>query len=88
MLIAFAYTNAKVEDKKYLSENLGDPDLSSETIAKLQDILISCGAQDFVENRISDYLTKSLSALDSLASASEPKYALTELAILATKRTA
>jgi geranylgeranyl diphosphate synthase, type I len=88
MLIAFANTNANVEDKKYLSENLGDPDLSSETITKLQDILVSCGAQDFVENRISDYLAKSLSALDSLACASEPKSALTELAILATKRTA
>ena len=88
MLIAFANTNANVEDKKYLSENLGDPDLSSETITKLQGILISCGAQDFVENRISDYLAKSLSALDSLASAPEPKSALTELAILATKRTA
>ena len=88
MLIAFANTNANVEDKKYLSENLGDPDLSSETITKLQDILVSCGAQDFVENRISDYLAKSLSALDSLSSASEPKSALTELAILATKRTA
>jgi len=86
--MAFANTNANVEDKKYLSENLGDPELSSDTITKLQDILVSCGAQDFVENRISDYLAKSLSALDSLSGASEPKSALTELAILATKRTA
>ena len=88
MLIAFANTNANVEDRQFLSENLGDSDLSSDTIAKLQAILVSCGAQDFVENRISDYLAKALSALDSLAIAPEPKSALTELAILATKRTA
>ena len=49
---------------------------------------MSCGAQDFVENRISDCLAKSLSALDSLEDGSEPKSALTELAILATKRSA
>ena len=88
MLIAFANTNANVENRKHLSENLGDPDLSSDTIKKLQDILVSCGAQDFVENRISDCLAKSLSALDSLVDGSEPKSALTELAILATKRSA
>jgi hypothetical protein len=41
-----------------------------------------------VENRISDYLAKSLSALEALDSESEAKSALTELAILATKRTA
>jgi geranylgeranyl diphosphate synthase type I len=88
MLIAFANSNASASDKDYLAENLGSSDLSGDTISKLQELLVSCGAQDFVENRISDYLAKSLAALDSLPKDSEAKSALTELAILATKRTA
>lgn len=88
MLIAYANSNANSSDKNYLAENLGSSDLSGDTIANLQEILVSCGAQDFVENRISDYLAKSLSALDSLSKDSDAKSALTELAILATKRTA
>jgi geranylgeranyl diphosphate synthase type I len=88
MLIAFANSNANSADKKYLSENLGSSDLSSDTISKLQELLVTCGAQDFVENRISDYLVKSLAALEYFPKDSEAKSALTELAILATKRTA
>jgi geranylgeranyl diphosphate synthase type I len=88
MLIAFANSNANSADKKYLADNLGSSDLSGDTISKLQEILVTCGAQDFVENRISDYLAKSLTALESLEDDSEAKFALTELAILATKRTA
>lgn len=88
MLIAYANSNANSSDKNYLVENLGSSDLSGDTIANLQEILVSCGAQNFVENRISDYLAKSLSALDSLSKDSDAKSALTELAILATKRTA
>jgi geranylgeranyl diphosphate synthase type I len=88
MLIAFANSKANSSDKQYLSEHLGSSELSTDTISKLQELLITCGAQDFVENRISDYLAKSLSALEALDSESEAKSALTELAILATKRTA
>jgi geranylgeranyl diphosphate synthase type I len=88
MLIAFANSKAISSDKQYLSEHLGSSELSTDTISKLQELLITCGAQDFVENRISDYLAKSLSALEALDSESEAKSALTELAILATKRTA
>jgi geranylgeranyl diphosphate synthase type I len=88
MLIAFANSNANSADKKYLSENLGSSDLSSDSISKLQELLVTCGAQDFVENRISEYLAKSLAALEYLPNDSEAKSALTELAILATKRTA
>ena len=88
MLIAFANLNANAADKKFLTENLGSSDLSGDTISKLQKLLVTCGAQDFVESRISEYLAKSLAALESLPSGSEAKSALTELAILATKRSA
>ena len=88
MLIAFANSNANESDKKFLIENLGNPELSAESISKLQSLLVDCGAADFVENRISDYLAKALTAIDSLAEKSDAKSALTELAIIATKRTA
>jgi len=88
MLIAFANLNANAADKKFLIDNLGDSALSSETISKLQSVLVDCGAQDFVENRITDYLDKSVSALDAMADNPEAKTALTELAILATNRSA
>ena len=88
MLIAFANSNTSPSDKKFLVDHLGTQDLSIDTITKLQELLVTCGAHEFVENRISDYLARSLSALDPLPNGSEAKSALTELAILATKRTA
>ena len=88
MLIAFANTNADADSKKFLSTHLGNSNLTSESISQLQEILISCGAQDFVENRISEYLARALDALETLDGDAEAKSALSELAILATKRTA
>lgn len=88
MLIAYANANADETQKKLLTEYLGKPELSPETISELQKVLLDCGAHDFVETRISDYLAKSLAALEALDEASEAKSALTELAILATKRSA
>jgi len=88
MLIAFANSNTNSADKNFLMDNLGNPELSNETISKLQSLLIDCGAQDFAENRISEYLDKALSSLDSLPDNSESKTALKELSILATKRSA
>lgn len=88
MLIAFANLNANAADKKILMDSLGDSSLTNETISKLQSVLVNCGAQDFVENRITDFLEKSVLALDSLADNSEAKTALIELAVLATNRSA
>jgi geranylgeranyl diphosphate synthase type I len=88
LLIAFANSNADEGQKKLLAESLGNPALSAEMISDLQAVLISCGAQEFVENRITSCLTASLSALDSLLGNPEAKEALTELAILATERSA
>jgi geranylgeranyl diphosphate synthase type I len=88
MLIAFANLNADAVDKKFLVDNLGDSSLTSETISRLQNVLVDCGAQNFVENRITEYLDKSVSSLDALAEHPEAKTALTELAILATNRSA
>lgn len=88
LLIAFANSNSNASEKGLLDENLGNSAITGEMISKLQSLLTSCGAQDFVENRISDCLAKSLSALDALVDKPQAKTALTDLAILATKRTA
>jgi geranylgeranyl diphosphate synthase type I len=88
MLIAFANSNAGASEKKYLLDKLGNFALTGDEIAELQNILISCGAQEFVENRITSYLEAALASLDSLSGNPEAKSALIELAILATKRSA
>ena len=88
MLIAFANSNASEADKKFLLDNLGSPSLTAELIAQLQTLLVSCGAQEFVENQIASYLETSLASLNALSGAPEAKTALTELAFLATKRSA
>lgn len=88
LLIAFANTSANADNKELIAGHLGNPHLSREMISELQAVLISCGAQEFVENRITSCLAASLSALDSLSENPEAKDALTELAILATERSA
>ena len=67
MLIAFANANTKEAEKKFIKDNLGSPALDESIILELQNILVSCGAQDFIENRINDYLKKSLVALEQLS---------------------
>jgi geranylgeranyl pyrophosphate synthase len=88
MLIAFANSNAGASEKKYLFDNLGNFALTSDEVSELQKILISCGAQEFVENRITSYLEAALASLDELSGETDAKAALIELAILATKRSA
>ena len=88
MLIAFAYSHATETDCAVLTKHLGSNGISPAEIEILQEILIKCGAQDFIEQRIADCLAAALKALENPAYDIEVKNALTALAILATKRTA
>lgn len=88
MLIAFSYSHASTTDCAVLTEHLGSNGISSAGIKILQEILIKCGAQDFIEHRIADCLTAALKSLENPGYEIEVKDALTKLAILATKRTA
>jgi geranylgeranyl diphosphate synthase type I len=86
MLIAHAANLATPEQLENLNASLGDSELSSQKIAELQQILISCGALDLVEDQIAQ---QTLAATDAIANAeipTEAKLALQELAIMATKR--
>lgn len=88
MLIAFAYSNATADQCAVLAKHLGTNSINPTEIEQLQEILTSCGAKDFIEQRISKCLDSSLESLENLAFDTESKTALTALAILATKRTA
>lgn len=88
MLIAFAYSHATTEECLLLTKHLGSSSISPAEIEILQGILLNCGAQDFIEQRISNCLESALKSLENPAYDIEVKNALTELAILATKRAA
>ena len=88
MLIAYAYAHASAQDLAVMSEYLGASALGQVEIEKLQKILIDCGAQEFIEHRISEYLEIALQSVQNSNFENEVKTALTSLAILATKRTA
>ncbi len=87
MLIAHAYATATSAEKKFIDEHLGSADITAATISELQKLLISCGAQEFIETRISQYLATALAALDEIDDP-DARSALTALAVLATKRAA
>jgi len=87
MLIAHAYATATSAEKKFIDEHLGSADIAAVTISELQKLLISCGAQEFIETRIAHYLANALSALDEISDP-DAHSALTALAVLATKRAA
>lgn len=88
MLIAFAYSHATAPECALLTRHLGSSSISPAEIEILQGILINCGAQDFIEQRISNCLDSALKSLENPAYDIEVKNALRELAILATKRAA
>jgi geranylgeranyl diphosphate synthase type I len=87
MLIAHAYATASSAEKKFIDQHLGSAEITAAIISELQDLLISCGAQEFIETRISQYLATALAALDEIDDP-DVRSALTALAILATKRAA
>jgi geranylgeranyl diphosphate synthase type I len=84
MLIAKARELASPSQVALVNSALGDQDLSAEKVIQVQEALIDCGAQSAIENRISEQLEQALEALADLAD--EVRTALTQLAVMATKR--
>lgn len=84
MLIALARETANSQEINLIESALGKVDLTSEEVSQVQQALINCGAQEKIENRIEQLYEQALSAISQL----DPKVtsALTELAIMATKR--
>lgn len=85
-LIAIAMDRATDVQLKDLKSNFGDPNLSSEQIYLLQEIIISTGAVSHIESMIKELTDTSLAALKHGGITPAGINLLTELAILATNR--
>ncbi len=84
MLIAVAKEMADSVGQELIDRSLGDPNLSIEQVKAVQEVLTNCGAQSKIELRIDQLLQTALSAIKDLDATANA--ALTELAIMATKR--
>lgn len=84
MLIAVAKEMADSLGQELIDRSLGDPNLSIEQVKAVQEVLTNCGAQSKIELRIDQLLQTALSAIKDLDATANA--ALTELAIMATKR--
>jgi geranylgeranyl diphosphate synthase type I len=84
MLIAKARELASAQQIALIDSKLGNPNLTEHEVSQIQEVLINCGAQQEIESRISSQLEIALNSLSDLSP--EAKHALTELAVMATKR--
>lgn len=85
-LIAVAHERATSAQLKDLNSYLGDPNLTTEQVANLQEIIISTGAASHIEIMIKELTDTSLLALKHGGITPVGVQLLTELAILATNR--
>lgn len=84
MLIAWAKQLASAADLALINSALGNPQLSESEVNQIQKVLIDCGVQNKVEERISNLYSSAINAINNLNPAATA--ALTELAVMATKR--
>lgn len=84
MLIAKARELANPAQVTLINGSLGNQDLTETQVKQVQEALTECGAQNAIENRISEQLEVALESLSELSE--EVRSALTELAVMATKR--
>jgi geranylgeranyl diphosphate synthase type I len=84
MLIAKARELASAQQIALIDSKLGNPNLTEHEVSQIQEVLTNCGAQQEIESRISSQLEIALNSLSDLSP--EAKHALTELAVMATKR--
>jgi geranylgeranyl diphosphate synthase type I len=85
-LIAITMDRATNGQLKDLKSNFGDPNLTSEQVNLLQEIIISTGAASHIESMIKELTDTSLAALRHGGITPVGINLLTELAILATNR--
>jgi len=85
-LIAITMDRATNGQLKDLKSNFGDPNLTSEQVNLLQEIIISTGAASHIESMIKELTDTSLAALKHGGITPVGINLLTELAILATNR--
>jgi geranylgeranyl diphosphate synthase type I len=84
MLIARARQLGDSAQIALIESSLGNTKLSETEVTAVQQALIDCGVHDDIESRISSLLETALESLADLPD--EAKSALTELALMSTKR--
>jgi geranylgeranyl diphosphate synthase type I len=86
VLIALSRENQSPSESQIFEKYFGAPDLNSEGITALQQIILDTGAKEKLENLIEELTEKSLVAIASPHFSEEGQKLLTELAHIATKR--
>nr|WP_232531363.1 polyprenyl synthetase family protein [Microlunatus antarcticus] len=88
VLVAQAYARTNAAGRLLLVDLLGDPDLGTDGVARLQDVITDSGATAEVEATITATHDQALSALACADVTDEGRTALTALADAAVRRTA
>ena len=86
MLIAHAYAHADAAGQQLLVKRLGDPGLTAEGVAELQDLISETGAREAVEAMINEGYERALKALQDADITDEGRAGLTALADAAVRR--
>jgi geranylgeranyl diphosphate synthase, type I len=86
VLIAHAYAHAGEAGQKLLLQRLGDPGLTPEGVAELQQVITESGARDAVEHMITEGYERAIRALQDADITDEGRAGLTALAEAAVRR--
>jgi geranylgeranyl diphosphate synthase type I len=86
VLIALSRENQSPSQAQSFDKYFGSPNLDSEGITCLQQIILDTGAKDKLEKMIEELTETSLAAIDSPCFTEEGQHLLRELAHIATKR--
>jgi geranylgeranyl diphosphate synthase type I len=86
VLIAHAYAHAGAAGQKLLVQRLGDPNLTPEGVAELQQVITESGAREAVETMITDGYERAIRALQDAEITDEGRVGLTALAEAAVRR--
>ena len=88
LLVAYTRETLDERERATLDAAIGDPDLSMEEIAKIQNLMKTSGAFDRVEAKITEFTTEADAALASAPLAPEAIADLRALAVAAVRRSA
>jgi len=86
LLVALAMQSASQVEAELLRHELGDRAMDEHGVAALREVIVSSGALDQVEQRISQRTAEARTALRCTAISDEARAALDELALAATER--
>ena len=86
VLVAHAYAHAGPAGRALLGDQLGNPDLDADGVARLQDLIVETGAAEAVESMITEGYERALSALRRAEVTDDGRAGLTALADAAVRR--